>query len=58
MEKKRQAIKERVASQYSKIKDEKAARSIKVLHGFVPTTGRRTYEAASKYILITQNFDY
>lgn len=45
-ERKRLEIKERVANHYSKIKNEKAARSIKVLHGIVPTTKRRTYEAA------------
>ncbi|KAI9364148.1 RNA polymerase II transcription factor SIII subunit A-domain-containing protein [Pilaira anomala] len=46
MERKRKEIKERVASQYSKIKNEKAARSIKVLHGIVPTTRNHSYESA------------
>lgn len=48
MERKRREIKERVATQYSKIKNEKAARSIKVLHGIVPTTRNHSYESASK----------
>lgn len=37
-------------SQYSKIQNEKEKRSIKVLHGVVPTTGKRSYESASKFI--------
>lgn len=48
VERKRKAIKERIASQYSKIKTDKAARSIKVLHGVVPTARNHSYEAASK----------
>lgn len=47
-ERKRQLIKQKVKSQYSKIQNEKEKRSIKVLHGVVPTTGKRSYEAASK----------
>ncbi|GAA5808727.1 hypothetical protein MFLAVUS_002122 [Mucor flavus] len=46
MERKRREIKERVATQYSKIKNEKAARSIKVLHGIVPTARNHSYESA------------
>ncbi|KAI8377085.1 RNA polymerase II transcription factor SIII subunit A-domain-containing protein [Choanephora cucurbitarum] len=47
-EKKRQMIKEKVKSQYSKIKNEKEKKSIKVLHGVVPTKGRHSYEAARR----------
>ncbi|OAD05285.1 hypothetical protein MUCCIDRAFT_161980 [Mucor lusitanicus CBS 277.49] len=47
-EKKRQLIKQKVKSQYSKIQNEKEKRSIKVLHGVVPTTGKRSYEAARR----------
>ncbi|KAG2212385.1 hypothetical protein INT47_001746, partial [Mucor saturninus] len=46
VERKRKAIKERIASQYSKLKNEKAARSIKVLHGVVPVAKNHSYEAA------------
>ncbi|KAG2233974.1 hypothetical protein INT48_006466 [Thamnidium elegans] len=48
VERKRREIKERVATQYSKIKNEKAARSIKVLHGIVPTTRNHSYESAKQ----------
>ncbi|CAO3620098.1 unnamed protein product [Mucor fragilis] len=47
-ERKRQLIKQKVKSQYSKIQNEKEKRSIKVLHGVVPTTGKRSYEAARR----------
>ncbi|KAG1374215.1 hypothetical protein G6F61_009521 [Rhizopus arrhizus] len=46
-ERKRQLVKEKVKSQYSKIQTEKAARSIKVLQSVVPTK-KRTYEAARR----------
>ncbi|CAO0800241.1 unnamed protein product [Mucor circinelloides] len=47
-ERKRQLIKQKVKSQYSKIQNEKEKRSIKVLHGVVPTTGKRSYETARR----------
>ncbi|KAG2203675.1 hypothetical protein INT46_003322 [Mucor plumbeus] len=47
-EKKRLLIKQKVKSQYSKIQNEKEKRSIKVLHGVVPTTGKRSYESARR----------
>lgn len=55
-ERKRQLIKQKVKSQYSKIQNEKEKRSIKVLHGVVPTTGKRSYETASKlFFFIKKN---
>lgn len=56
MERKRREIKERVATQYSKIKNEKAARSIKVLHGIVPTARNHSYESASKVLSINPEY--
>lgn len=56
MERKRREIKERVATQYSKIKNEKAARSIKVLHGVVPTARNHSYESASKVLSVNPNY--
>ncbi|KAI8390257.1 RNA polymerase II transcription factor SIII subunit A-domain-containing protein [Blakeslea trispora] len=47
-ERKRQMIKEKVKSQYSKIQNEKEKKSIKVLHGVVPAKGRHSYEAARR----------
>ncbi|KAI8062792.1 RNA polymerase II transcription factor SIII subunit A-domain-containing protein [Gilbertella persicaria] len=47
-EKKRQLIKEKVKNQYSKIQNEKEKKSIKVLHGVVPTKKRHSYESARR----------
>lgn len=46
-ERKREIVKEKLKNQYNKIQTEKAARSIKVLHGVVPTK-QRTYDAARR----------
>ncbi|KAI8636654.1 RNA polymerase II transcription factor SIII subunit A-domain-containing protein [Parasitella parasitica] len=50
-EKKRQLIKQKVKSQYNKIQNEKEKRSIKVLHSVVPSSSKRSYESARKFIL-------
>ncbi|KAI8979234.1 RNA polymerase II transcription factor SIII subunit A-domain-containing protein [Mycotypha africana] len=46
-ERKKQLIREKVRSQYSKIQNEKEQKSIKVLRGVVPAS-KRTYEAARR----------
>ena len=47
-------ISAKVKKQYTKIQNEKAAKSIKVLSGYVPTQGRgsSSYDTSSKFFIL------
>lgn len=55
MERLRQTVGAKIRQKYNEIQNEKAARSIKVLSGIVPTRGRNaaTYDAASKFLALS-----